>query len=122
MYRRVAVILLALFQAAWLNAILPGHRRGVVTVPGYEPSATHACCASDAGHDGPGDGSSNGDQKQRAAHCAVCAFAAKLSTPPALEAPVCSPRPVALAEVPPPDAAPSRPFVLTYHSRGPPLG
>jgi hypothetical protein len=71
------------FQAIWLNAVVPGHTRGVVTL-GCESDACehtvkpHSCCppAAASKNDKP---SPTPEQKAR---CAVCAFAARVTTPP----------------------------------------
>lgn len=78
---------LLLFQILWLNVIVPGHRRGAVSVEGgrcehcaaiadSESGATSnrlAACHRRASHHlptAPSDG---------AAHCAICFFAARIS-------------------------------------------
>jgi hypothetical protein len=100
---RAGSIALLVFQAIWLNAILPGHERGVVTLGGADPAASchaprksapaHACCPSSSAADGeeqpaPGEGG-------RAARCAVCHFAARLTPPPPVDL---VPAPAGLAE------------------------
>jgi hypothetical protein len=84
MVRRIAVILLVIFEALWLNVILPGHTRGMVTMPccACECSAApagacpHCCEASGAPHKPtPAD----------RANCALCFFAAHLSIPPTID-------------------------------------
>lgn len=87
MSRRLGTILLLAFQALWLNVILPGHTRGIVTMPGWKPAACHAetaatsCCASP---DEPFDDKPGTPDNERAANCAVCFFAARLTTPPGI--------------------------------------
>ena len=129
MYSRGLRILFVLFQLVWLNAVLPGHRRGIVTVPGYEPartddsslqaSAQHACCS--AAQRESDDSKSEKRQRDRAAHCAVCVFAARLSQAPAIVNEVHAPQ---FVEFAPPPAAESivtaEPF-HAYFTRGPPL-
>ena len=69
-----------LFQAVWLNAIVPGHRRGAVEVPGAECMACkvtvpqHECCPemADEALAKPAAPIS----KDPVAHCAICYFAA----------------------------------------------
>ena len=105
--RRAGVILLLLFEAVWLNAFLPGHTRGVVTI------GESTCCATK-------HKDKKSEQQERAKHCAVCFFAAKLSAGTSLT-----------IELPPParldEAPPQHPTVLTsldriavFDSRGPP--
>jgi hypothetical protein len=92
--RRAFTFALLAFQAIWLNAVVPGHTRGVVTLCGAGgaspapavaasgPKHT-ACCptkkpATDAASD-----SAPADQK--ADHCAVCHFAARVTPPPVFD-------------------------------------
>src|SRR5688572_21391981 len=86
---RVGRIALLVFQAVWLNAFLPGHERGVVTLGG-DPSASchaprkaaasHGCCPTSKDDD-----SSNPSERGRAGRCAVCHFAARLTPPPPVD-------------------------------------
>lgn len=81
---RVAILLL---QAVWFNAIVPGHQRGMVALPGETCAAcqpdTDACCPEMAAPKPPQrKAPASGDP---ASHCAICHFAAALSTPPAIE-------------------------------------
>ena len=128
MLRRVAILALLVFQSLWLNIVLPGHTRGVVTLGARsaEPSA-HACCgvaATDRAADGARpDGSPCGgddDNGNRARHCAVCSFAAKLSLPVTIDL---TPAPlslVAVVAVAPARAAVSLDRAPTYLGRAPP--
>jgi hypothetical protein len=78
-------IALLLFEALWLNVIVPGHRRGIVPLPGEacwscaaQASTTRACCTDPLPRKHaplPGD---------PAEHCAICHFAAMLMAPPAI--------------------------------------
>ncbi|MGH7215074.1 MAG: DUF2946 family protein [Tepidisphaeraceae bacterium] len=119
MRRRLLGILLVLLQALWLNVVIPGHTRGAFTMPGSRGRCeTSKCCGTRAA---TGD-----EQRQRTptpderARCAVCYFAAGLSTPPvALRAPVvlglCE-----LLPLPPPVVVESLEFTPTYLGRAPP--
>jgi hypothetical protein len=113
-----------LFQCVWLNAVLPGHTRGVVTLPGTGGDArasveTHACCAGAAKmpekkNDAPARKPATGD-------CAICFFAAHMATPPPAIDP---PAPLGLREILPVHApAPARSLDhrFAYLGRGPPL-
>src|SRR5436305_12525362 len=84
---RVAMIV---FQAVWLNAVLPGHTRGVVTLPGgaEDCSSCAAPASAGAGHCCPGDGARRGQPPMapgRAGRCALCHLAARLTIPPAID-------------------------------------
>jgi hypothetical protein len=70
---------LIFFQFVWLNIVLPGHTRGIVTVGDH--CGVASCCANKPAKSG--DKSPTPDQQKR---CAICAFAAALSTPPAIDA------------------------------------
>src|SRR5262249_10340484 len=68
-----------LFQAIWLNAVLPGHARGVVSLSGQ---ICPQCCQHDQ------HGSSETKQSnpvQRSANCALCSLAARLTLPPTID-------------------------------------
>src|SRR5215203_3393706 len=73
-------ILLLLFVAVWFGAIVPGHTRGQISLPGTTaPSAdgkgAHGSCCSSSG--------SKKDSAPAKKCCAVCFFAAALMhTPP----------------------------------------
>jgi hypothetical protein len=114
--------LFILFQFAWLNVVLPGHTRGVVTVPGSKP-AVHACCADDEStSDTAAKPSERGEPTPSdRARCAICYFAAGVTTPPpALLAP--TPSGVAeLLSLPAPESVLSRDFPPAYHGRAPPV-
>jgi hypothetical protein len=116
--RRAGIIALLVFQAVWLNVILPGHTRGVITVPGAETDARHTCCAAPQAQHTPNDNPP--PAKNRAGNCAVCFFAARLSLPTVVDL---TPAPLGLAEVrpvPQPDTAVSVEFPAVYQGRAPP--
>jgi hypothetical protein len=121
MRRRAFAIFLALFQAFWLNVVIPGHTRGVVTVPGWdresqrEVSTAHGCCAA------PGEKSEDGSPTSGdRAHCAVCFFAAKLSTPPVIDYTLPPLAALEIAPVAQPHVAAYVSPPLSFDSRGPP--
>ena len=113
-------IFLLLFEALWLNVVVPGHQRGVVPLPGERcvacASPKDTCCP-DAGERREPARSKPVD---RAAHCAICYFAARLSPPPVIDFTPPRPQLVGLAQVPPPAARPTIPFLPTYDGRAPP--
>src|SRR4051794_40481762 len=82
---------LLLFQAIWLNVIVPGHTRGVVALPGADCQACDAAAASLPTRASCCDSSPTRSQRQtpnpsgRASRCAVCAFAARLTVPPVID-------------------------------------
>ena len=84
MLRRAAILALVIFEALWLNVIIPGHRRGCVTMPCCscsEASGAPACplCAA------AGKGSKHSPTPADRQNCALCFFAAHLSIPPTLD-------------------------------------
>jgi hypothetical protein len=116
--RRALRVALLLFQALWLNVLLPGHTRGVIVTPGTDASqSARDCCHSNdaSGRDVPTD------QSRRAAHCAICFFAAHMTLPPVVDF---SPPPLGLTDTLVPLTAKSChlcEFVPTYLGRAPPM-
>jgi hypothetical protein len=114
-------IALLVFQALWLNVIVPGHRRGMVSLPGEAPLPCHAvaakpCCGSShpASHDKPDHA---GDP---ALHCGICYFAARVTPTPPIHL---APEPLRLLEVLRPEPTPARTtvaFIPSYDGRAPP--
>ena len=118
-----------LLQVLWLNVVLPGHTRGVITLPGtdcaddrgvasvaQQQSDAHACCHGAAK-------STRNDRtptpRQRGA-CAVCFFAAHMAPPAPV---VCGLLPLGLLEqiaLPAQPAAVSIDRPLICLERGPP--
>lgn len=115
---------LILFQAFWLNVVIPGHTRGAITLPGagcedstcpFHTSMAGACCDTDgAEHRG------QPMPAKRVANCAICAFAARLTPPPAIDLWPPELRLAELLPLPPPHTAPASPFTPTYYAREPP--
>lgn len=67
---------LLVFQAVWLNVIVPGHTRGVVQLPHEATFCAECGCATSHPKQAP---------KAPAGNCAICFFAAHLSIPPRLD-------------------------------------
>jgi hypothetical protein len=120
---RAARVLLLAFEIVWLNVIVPGHHRGVVSLPGEAcPNCTAladsplrcATCAKPHRDD-------SHPARDAAAHCAVCHFAARVTLPPVIDL---TPPKLELLESQP-MAAVATPLsihhVLTYDGRAPPL-
>jgi hypothetical protein len=131
MLRRLAHILFVGFQVVWLNAFLPGHQRGIVTVPGYSPDASchglttsslveNGCCSARPSDFDDAERKSD-RQQNRAKHCAVCFFAARLSTPPAIISEIQAPQFVELTPIPVLESIDPVVVFSAYFSRGPPL-
>ncbi|HYO11029.1 MAG TPA: DUF2946 family protein [Tepidisphaeraceae bacterium] len=126
MIRRVGIILLLLFEALWLNVVLPGHTRGAVALAGGGCGATSidSCCSparSAAGSTAAGGRSEAPDPSgDRASRCAVCAFAAKLTTPVDLDLRLPPLARVATLAVPAPPAVPTCDLHAAHYGRAPP--
>jgi len=123
---RIAMIV---FQAVWLNAILPGHTRGIVTLPGGPDdcascalaagTATDHCCPT-ADRDGhPVDGKAP-ISPGRAWRCAICHFAARLTVPPVIDLRPPALELAAVRPIEPSHRCVSLRFVPPYDACGPP--
>jgi hypothetical protein len=113
-------IALLCFQFIWLNVIIPGHQRGVVELPSGCPSChtDHApversCCNSSDKGKTPVKG-------DPAAHCAICFFAARVSSPPVIDFTHPPLRLTARIDVPGPVVIHVPQFIATYDACGPP--
>lgn len=121
MLRIAGILLFTLFQAIWLNVVLPGHTRGQIVMPGTPAEvadAGHSCCAADM--PAPAGKKSDLPSKNRVANCAVCAFAAHMTVPPAIDL---TPRPtdlLCLLPEPRTQSVTTLELVLAYLGRAPP--
>jgi hypothetical protein len=122
MFRRAACAAFILYQFVWLAAVVPGHTRGRFTLPGAKGSCNqssgHGCCPG-ARAKSPQENDDKDPTPADRARCAVCYFAAGLSTPVAFcydfaPSGVQSVR----AELPPPAFDPI--YTPAYYGRGPP--
>jgi hypothetical protein len=126
--KHAGTILLLVFEAFFLNVVVPAHTRGVVTLPGTGPDGAGApyararCCTSHRSPAGNGDrdGRDNAPTPERQSRCAVCFFAASLSTPPAFEDLLEPHGPCDVAAVPALRGLVARHVLLPYDGRGPP--
>ncbi len=123
MRRKAIAILLLLFQALFLNVVVPGHTRGMITMEGkktvrgladLDGGMMHSCCAVKSGR---------GDQptSQDRADCAICNLAVRLTTPPPIDLHL---QPLALLERVRPSPAPvaaSTRIISLYWGRAPPI-
>jgi hypothetical protein len=110
---------LVVFQAIWLNVVLPGHTRGALPLAGTD---CDACLHRAEPHCCPPRQQPPQDRptSKQKANCALCAFAARVTPPPPITAaPVPSPCSVALAESPAQVVA-SLDCLPTYYANGPP--
>jgi hypothetical protein len=114
---------LLVFQALWLNVIVPGHTRGIVTLPG-SPCAEGMCDASRWSACCPGERDHSQKQpisRERAARCAICSFAARVTPSPVVDfthPPLRFLHVMPAARTDRPEVAPG---LVTYDGRAPPL-
>ena len=86
--RRGLHYILLIFQVLWLNVVVPGHRRGIVPVPGEARQNTVVCplCAARASASTASSRpSKSGSPCNAPEHCAICFFAAHLTLPPVVD-------------------------------------
>lgn len=124
-----------LWLALWFGVIVPGHKRGLVLLPGgndTSPAATQTgepcplakymattgtCCPSSQ----PANKSNPDDPGAPVTHCAICYLTGVLDVPPA---PDFAPQPLELIQVlawPTPEAVVSSATVHTHPGRAPPI-
>lgn len=75
-------LLVLLWFSGWLLLVMPGHKRGIVKLPGAEIAEIQAsrgasCCDIDAQDESP-------KPIDPAKHCAICFLKSHLTDPPAL--------------------------------------
>ena len=106
----------------WFGAIVPGHRRGVVTVPGA--SSECDCCACACSETSPPNTKAS-DPSQAPANpsskCAICDFAAHLTLPPPFEITLLPLGLAARAADPTIEDRVARIVLTPYDGRGPPI-
>ena len=119
------------FQALWLNVIVPGHRRGEVGLPGeacaaceQNQASVSRCCEMERGpkrRETPATPAPPAPKGDPAQHCAICYFAARVTTPDYVDL---TPPPLRFAHeaaVPSPEIRTSIALLPTYDGRGPPV-
>jgi hypothetical protein len=112
--RRAFTIALLVFEALFFNVIIPVHTRGMIQLAGSRSRAS--CCATR--HK---DSKENPSDNKPASTCAVCAFAARLTVPPAVDF---APPPTGLVEILPAPAIHVRvtpSLIPVYFGRAPPI-
>jgi hypothetical protein len=84
--RRWFTIALVVFEAFWLNVVVPGHQRGIVQLPGSNSEPSCPFCSTGETPSSPSHSASkSGAPRAPAGTCAICAFAAHLSLPPVVD-------------------------------------
>jgi len=128
---RVAVALLLVYQAVFLNVFVPSHTPAIVTIDGSTPvasaghheSGAHHCCAPAADVDRNKEGGDRrSDDSSNRSRCAVCILVARLTPPVAVDMKLPEHGLLELLPVLPPHVAESAATFPTYLGRGPPAG
>jgi hypothetical protein len=110
---RALRIVLLVFEALFLNVIVPGHTRGIIQLPGSK--SVVSCCECQCSKE------KQTPQKNRAENCAICNFAARVTIPPAIDF---APPPTGLVEILPPPVCEKIqivPLPPAYLGRAPPI-
>ncbi len=122
---RVALVLLLVYQAVFLNVFVPSHTPATITVDGSAPAAarvasSHHCCDADADHDAGAKGEPKSDDSSDRSRCAVCNLVARLTPPVTVDLKLPEHGLLELLPLHPPHVAESAPAHPTYLGRGPP--
>jgi hypothetical protein len=127
MSSRALRIAILLFEAVWLNIIVPGHTRGIVAFrsgtddcpicPACATRSTCPCCAGKV----PAGSPRNPTPVDRS-NCAICQFMASLSLPPVYDYRPAAMQPLELLPIPQPPSRMSVTLIDGDHCRGPPAG
>ena len=112
---------LLVFQAVFLNVIVPGHTRGQITLSGTHCQDDGGCpmCRRARG-EVPAAKSPVAPSQRDREQCAVCQFVAGLTTAPVVRLTLPEMGLLDLLPVPPPAAVASLQLVPTYLACGPP--
>src|SRR5687768_8164951 len=116
----VARITLLVFQVVWLNAILPGHTRGIIQMSCDTPQGGQRCVMS-GGSTCPKKSPQEKPAPPSSSNCAVCQYAARMTPPPVIDY---RPAPLELTELIREISGlgvESADLTRTYYGRAPPL-
>jgi hypothetical protein len=117
-HSRALRIALLLYLFLWFGIIVPGHRRGVVTLEGKPDDKQAACdCCCDC-H--PSQAPASSKTPPKPTHCAICDFAAHLSLPPVFDFSLAPLGMLTRLPTPPAEDRFARVVVTPYDDRGPP--
>ena len=105
---------LLIYQALFLNVVLPGHTRGGVTLDGKHSAATCCCCGTSSKIP------ATPSQRDKD-NCAICQFMAGLTPAPVVSLTLPELGLLKLMPVPPPAIVVARQLIPTYFACGPPL-
>jgi hypothetical protein len=118
---RFILALLLIYEAMFLNIVLPGHTRGQITIDGKHTVDSNSCplcccCATET----PASGPAVPSQRDRE-HCALCQFMAGLTSVPLIRLTLPELGLLELLPVPPPHSIVSLQLIPTYLACGPPV-
>jgi hypothetical protein len=122
---RVTSVFLLLFQAIFLNVVVPGHTRGVITLTGRSDAGAASmpapgCCRTEE-HKTREDGSHKAPTPKDRAECAVCHIAARITTATTIDLRLTELGLLEVLPLPPPQLARSVEQIPTYLGRAPPV-
>lgn len=118
--RRAFCMTFVVYQALFLNVFIPGHKRGMVQLPG--PQAVMPCCCCGMADDaGSKNTPTDKEKENRAENCAICAFAARLTIPPTIDLTLPPLARLGVIEDASPRLIEIPAFPLRYHGRAPPV-
>jgi hypothetical protein len=124
---RVTSVFLLAFQAFFLNIVVPGHTRGVITLTGRSDAggagaasmSGSSCCHTEA-RKAPEDSSRKAPTPKDRAECAVCHIAARVTTATTIDLRLTELGLLEVLPLPPPQLADSVDQIPTYLGRAPP--
>jgi hypothetical protein len=121
---RVTSLFLLAFQAFFLNIVVPGHTRGVITLTGRSDAGTasmsgSSCCHTE-GRKSSEDSSRKAPTPKDRAECAVCHIAARVTTATTIDLRLTELGLLEVLPLPPPQLADSVEQFPTYLGRAPP--
>ena len=123
--RRWFTLGIAMFEAFFLNVIVPGHQRGIVQLPGAQLAPVIQvcpfCCAGDSSSRSHSKDSKDNSPANRPGTCAICAFAAHLSVPPVFDFSLTTLMLLGPVENNRAHSPAARIVLLPFDERGPPL-
>lgn len=115
MRKRAGILFLLVYQAIFLNVVLPGHTRGAITLSGKAESSMGCDCCQDKQHGDRGTPTPKDRQ-----NCALCHLAARITPPPVVTMTLPELGPLEILPFPPPMVIEASEHRLTYHGRAPP--
>jgi hypothetical protein len=113
--RRIVLFGLVLYQAFFLNVLLPGHTRGAVRI-GTQSAGRDSCCGR-----APSQDKRDTPTPRERSNCAVCHFMARMTSVLPVDLTLAKLGLVESLAFPSPQVVEALKFVPTYHGRAPPV-